>query len=251
MIKILISGIAGRMGQELLKEIEKDKEFIVCAGFDKVSSNNEIPIYNDIESIKEQPDVIVDFSNPRATLDVLEYAKQKLIPIVIATTGFTENEIKLIKESAKVIPIFKSNNMSYEISLMGEIVSKLAVKLKDADIEIVETHHRNKIDSPSGTALMLADSINRAREDKFEYVYERHSKRKERSSDEIGIHSVRGGTEVGKHSVIFLSEDETLEITHSVSSRKIFAKGALKATKYVINQKAGLYDMKDLLKEEK
>ena len=195
--------------------------------------------------------MIIDFSNPKATLDVLEYAKQKLIPIVIATTGFTESEIKLIKESAKVIPIFKSNNMSYEISLMGEIVSKLAVKLKDADIEIVETHHRNKIDSPSGTALMLADSINRAREDKFEYVYERHSKRKERSSDEIGIHSVRGGTEVGKHSVIFLSEDETLEITHSVSSRKIFAKGALKATKYVINQKAGLYDMKNLLKEEK
>ena len=127
----------------------------------------------------------------------------------------------------------------------------MSVKLKDADIEIVETHHRNKIDSPSGTALMLADSINRAREDKFEYVYERHSKRKERSSDEIGIHSVRGGTEAGKHSVIFLGEDETLEITHSVSSRKIFAKGALKATKYVINQKAGLYDMKDLLKEEK
>lgn len=250
-MKILISGIAGRMGQELLKEIEESDDFIACAGYDKIKCNNRIPVYDNIEKIKEKPDVIIDFSNPSATFNILKYAKENIIPIVIATTGFNDSETKIINEEyAKLIPIFKSNNMSYEISLMSEIISNLATKLKEADIEIIETHHRNKIDSPSGTALMLADSINETLGNKLEYVYDRHDKKNKRSNTEIGIHSVRGGTEVGKHSIIFFSEDESLEITHNVTSRRIFARGALKAAKYIINKKSGMYNMKDLLKEE-
>lgn len=249
-MKILISGITGKMGQELLKEIEKSNEFAVCAGYDKIECDTKIPIYNNIEKIKEKPDVIIDFSNPIATFNILKYAKQNIIPIVIATTGFSLDEEKIICEQyAKSIPIFKSSNMSYDINLMSQIISELAVKLKEADIEIIETHHRNKIDSPSGTALMLANSINEVLGNKLEYVYDRHDRKVKRSNTEIGIHSVRGGTEVGKHTVIFFGEDESLEITHNVTSRGIFAKGALKAAQFIINQNAGIYNMKDLLKE--
>ena len=191
-MKILISGIAGRMGQELLKEIEESDDFIACAGYDKIKCNSRIPVYDNIEKIKEKPDVIIDFSNPSATFNILKYAKKNIIPIVIATTGFNDSETKIINEEyAKLIPIFKSNNMSYEISLMNEIISNLATKLKESDIEIIETHHRNKIDSPSGTALMLADSINETLGNKLEYVYDRHDKKNKRSNTEIGIHSVR------------------------------------------------------------
>ena len=249
-MKILISGITGKMGQELLKEIEKSDEFIVCAGYDKTKCDSKIPIYSNIEEIKANPDVIIDFSNPKATFNILKYAKKNKIPIVIATTGFSPDEEKKICEQySKSIPIFKSSNMSYNISLMSQIISELAIKLKEADIEIIETHHRNKIDNPSGTALMLADSINEVLENKFEYIYDRHERKIKRSNTEIGIHSVRGGTEVGKHTVIFFSENESLEITHNVTSRGIFAEGALKAAQFIINQNAGIYNMKDLLKE--
>lgn len=249
-MKILISGITGRMGQELLKEIEKSDEFSVCAGYDKTKCNSKIPIYSNIEEIKKNPDVIIDFSNPKATFNILKYAKKNKIPIVIATTGFSlDEEKKICEQYSKSIPIFKSSNMSYNTSLMSQIISELAIKLKEADIEIIETHHRNKIDSPSGTALMLADSINEVLENKFEYIYDRHERKIKRSNTEIGIHSIRGGTEVGKHTVIFFSENESLEITHNVISRGIFAKGALKAAQFIINQNAGIYNMKDLLKE--
>ena len=247
MINVLINGINGRMGQEVLKSVDSSSDFDICCGVDTISSNSTFPIYNDINSVKEEPDIIIDFSIPEATMNILEYAKQNSIPIVIATTGFSENQLQTIKEYSKFIPIFRSGNMSYEINIMADIVAKLSNQLKDSDIEIIETHHRNKIDSPSGTALILADSINDALDNKMDYQYNRHSIRQKRPDKEIGIHSIRGGTEVGKHTVMFLGENESFEITHTVTSRSIFAEGALKAARFLIGQKSGLYNMKDLI----
>lgn len=248
MLKVLINGINGRMGQEVLNQINNSDEFAICSGVDKYDNNNfDFPIYTDINKIKEFPDVIIDFSIPMASMNILKFAKEKHIPIVIATTGFSDNQISIIQECSKEIPIFRSGNMSYEICIMSDIVSKLATKLKNSDIEIIETHHKNKIDSPSGTALILADSINDALNNKMNYQYDRHSISQKRSENEIGIHSVRGGTEVGKHTVLFLGDNESLEITHTVTSRSIFADGALKAAKFLIEQSNGLYNMKDLI----
>ena len=247
MLKVLINGINGRMGQEVLNQINLSNDFEVCCGVDKFNNNLNVPTYTDINSIKEKPDIIIDFSIPEASMNILEFAKSKNIPIVIATTGFTDEQLSIIENYSKIIPIFRSGNMSYEVNLMADIVSKLALQLKDSDIEIIETHHRNKIDSPSGTALILADSINNALNNEMDYQYNRHSVRQIRPDKEIGIHSIRGGTEVGKHTVLFLGENETFEITHTVTSRSIFAKGSLKAAKFLVNQEAGLYNMKNVI----
>lgn len=247
MIKVLINGINGRMGQELLKVVNDSSDFKLCCGVDTINSNSSFPIYNNVNSIKEKPDIIIDFSVPDATMNILEYAKQNSIPIVIATTGFSENQLEIIKEYSKSIPVFRSGNMSYEINIMADIVAKLAKVLKDSDIEIIETHHRNKVDSPSGTALILADSINDALDNEMVYQYNRHCVRQKRPDKEIGIHSIRGGTEVGKHTVMFLGQNESFEITHTVTSRSIFAEGALKAARFLMKQKNGLYNMKDLI----
>ncbi|MDO5555925.1 MAG: 4-hydroxy-tetrahydrodipicolinate reductase [Clostridia bacterium] len=248
MINVLINGFNGKMGQEIFKQINESNEFKVCCGVDR--SNNKdynFPIYNDYNSICVTPDVIIDFSVPDASINILKFAKNHNIPIVIATTGFSDEQLKIIKDYSKLIPIFRSGNMSYEVNIMADLVAKLAQQLKESDIEIIETHHRNKIDSPSGTALILADSINEALNNKMIYKYNRHEEKIARSKKEIGIHSVRGGTEVGKHTVMFLGENESFEITHTVTSRSIFAKGALKAAKFLIKQNAGLYNMKDLI----
>lgn len=248
MLKVLINGVNGRMGQEVLSQINQSDEFEICCGVDKFNNLDlNFPIYTDINLIDKHPDIIIDFSTPEATINTLEFAKQNNIPIVVATTGFSVEQLSIIENYSKIIPVFRSSNMSYEINLMANIVSKLSTLLKDSDIEIVETHHRNKIDSPSGTALILADSINNALNNEMDYQYDRHSVRQKRPDKEIGIHSIRGGTEVGKHTVMFLGENETFEITHTVTSRSIFAKGALKAAKFLVNKKAGLYDMKDLI----
>ena len=247
MIKVLISGINGRMGQEVLKQVNLSNDFEICCGVDKFDNNLDCPTYIDINLIKEKPDAIIDFSIPEASMNILEFAKSNNIPIVIATTGFSDEQLSAIEEASKTIPVFRSGNMSYEVNIMADIVAKLATQLEDSDIEIIETHHRNKIDSPSGTALILADSINDVLNNQMDYQYNRHSVRQKRPDKEIGIHSVRGGTEVGKHTVIFMGENETFEITHTVTSRSIFAKGALKAAKFLIGQNVGLYNMKDLI----
>jgi len=248
MLKVLINGINGRMGQEVLNQVNQSNEFEICCGVDRFNNNELVfPIYTDINLIEETPDVIIDFSIPEASINILKFAKEKNIPIVIATTGFSDEQLSIIKETSKTIPVFRSGNMSYEINVMADIVSKLATQLKDSDVEIVETHHRNKIDSPSGTALILADSINESLNNEMDYQYDRHSVRQKRPNKEIGIHSIRGGTEVGKHTVMFFGENETLEITHTVTSRSIFAKGSLKAAKFLVSQNSGLYNMKDLI----
>lgn len=239
MIKVLINGINGKMGQVLLNEIKNTDNMEVVAGI----SRNDNP--NDV---KEKVDVIIDFSTPEGTFKILDYAKTNKIPIVIATTGFNKEQQDKILEYSKDIPIFQSSNMSFEINLMCDLVAKLATQLTNSDIEIVETHHRNKLDAPSGTALMIANSINDAKNNEMEFMYDRHSVRQKRKDNEIGISSIRGGTEVGKHTVYFFGDNESFEITHTVNSRSIFAKGSIKAAEYLINQPEGFYNMKDLIR---
>ncbi len=247
-MKVLINGINGKMGQVLLDEINKTENIEAVCGVSKHESKLDIPVYTNTKNIKEQIDMIIDFSTREGAMNILEYAKDNNIPIVIATTGFTQEEQDKILEYSKSIPIFQSSNMSLEINIMCEVVAKLAEKLNDSDIEIVETHHRNKVDAPSGTALMLANSINESLNNQMEYTYDRHSKKEKRNDQEIGIHSIRGGTEVGKHTVYFFGNNESFEITHTVNSRSIFAQGAIKAAIYLAKQPNGFYNMKNLLK---
>ena len=247
-MKVLINGCNGKMGQEVAKAVKQMQDMEVVCGVDKIDTgDNFFPVFTKIQDIDIIPDVIIDFSVPQATFAILEFAKQKKIPIVIATTGFTDVEMKKIEKLSEIIPIFKSANMSFEINVMAKLVSDLAKKLENSDIEIVETHHNRKIDSPSGTALILADSINDSLNNQMTYEYDRHSKREKRSKKEIGIHSIRGGTEVGKHSVIFFGDNESFEITHTCTSRIVFAKGAIKAAEYILLKDSGFYSMDDLI----
>ena len=249
MINVLINGCNGNMGKEIAKYIDNVDNFTTVCGIDRIDSgDNDFPVYTSIDDIKETPNIVIDFSVPVASINILNYARQKKIPIVIATTGFSNEQLDYIEDCSKYIPIFKSSNMSLEISIMKLLVSKLANLLTDCDIEIVETHHKNKIDAPSGTALMLADSINSSLNENMIYTYNRNNSRHKRKNNEIGIHSIRGGTEVGKHSVLFLGDNESFELTHTVTSRSIFAKGAISAASFVINKINGLYEMKDLVK---
>lgn len=247
-MKVLINGCNGKMGQVLANEIIKTQDVDILCGVDRIDTgDNSFPVFTNIEDINLIPDVIIDFSVPVSTFNILEFAKEKNIPIVIATTGFSNEELEKIKEYSEYIPVFRSANMSYEINLISKIVAEVAKKLPDTDIEIVETHHNRKIDSPSGTALILADSINEALNNELNYEYNRHAKREKRSKKEIGIHSIRGGNECGKHTVIFFGENESLEITHNVNSRAVFASGAIKAAMFLVHKNPGLYNMNDMV----
>ena len=247
MMKVLINGCNGKMGHELAKAIHDTEEMVVLCGFDRADSgDNHFPVFTKISDINLIPDVIIDFSTPEGTINILEFAKRERIPTVIATTGFSDAELKKIEKYSKDIPIFRSASMSYKMYLVAKLVADLAQKLSDSDIEIVETHHNRKVDAPSGIALILANSINEALNNEMIYEYDRHGKRQKREKKEIGIHSLRGGNEVGKHSVIFFGNDESLEITHNVTSRTVFANGAIKAALFISSKEPGLYNMNNL-----
>ncbi len=248
MIKVLINGCNGRMGQVLVSEIENFDNLLLIGGFDINDRGlNTFPVYSNIYDIDKKPDVIVDFSVPMSTLNILEYAKKNKIAMVIATTGFDEDQLAELKQASNLIPIFQSYNMSFDICLMKKIVSEVAKYLCGADIEIIETHHNSKIDAPSGTALSLANSINEALGNRMHYVYNRHDTSKKRQKNEIGISSIRGGNIIGEHSVQFFSPHETFEIKHTSYSRNVFAEGALKACEFIVGKKAGLYGMEDIM----
>ena len=249
MVKVLISGYNGKMGHVVTNLVEQSEDFSVFGGFDRnVPENEKYKIYTDISEIENRADVIIDFSLPQATLSILDYAVSKNVPMVIATTGFTDEETDRIKDASKKIPIFKASNMSFDVYLMGELVSQVASILSNTDIEIIETHHNRKIDSPSATAIYLADKIKEAKPD-LVYNFERMQKREKRKPNEIGFSSIRGGNIVGEHVVQFFGQNETLEIKHTSYSREIFAEGALKAAKFLVTQKPGLYSMSDLMKK--
>ena len=248
MIKVLINGCNGKMGQEVAKKVDYNDNMLLIGGFD-ISDNgvSTFPIYTDTNDIYEIPDVIIDFSIPTATLNILEFANKNNIPMVIATTGFDEKQIAKIESYSKNIPIFKSANMSFDINLIAKILKIISPSLSDTDIEIVETHHHRKIDAPSGTALFLADTINDSLNNSMKYTFDRHSKRERRQKNEIGISAIRGGNIVGEHSIFFFGENETLEIKHTSHSRTVFADGAIKAAEFIINKPAGMYNMEDLV----
>lgn len=247
MLEVLVNGCNGKMGQVVCDLVEKDKELLLKCGFDKENTGEfAFPVYTNINEITEKPDVIIDFSIPIATFNILEYAKKNKVPVVIATTGFTEEQENLIKEYSKDFPIFKSANMSYDINIMKRIVMELAPLLKGTDIEITEVHHNRKIDSPSGTAQMLADAINSSLGNTYHCEYNRHDKREKRDKKEIGMSSIRGGNIVGEHTVQFFGEYETFEIKHTSYSRNVFAEGAIKAAKFISNKESGFYNMDDM-----
>ena len=247
MLNIFVNGCNGKMGNVVCELITENENMQVIGGFDKVSySDSKFPIFTDVNSINIKPDVIIDFSLPVATLSILNYAKTNKVPVVIATTGFTAEEQDIINDSSKVIPIFQSANMSFDIMVMKKLVAWLAPLMKNTDIEIIESHHNRKVDSPSGTAQMLADTINNALDNKLHCEYNRHDKHEKRDKNEIGMSSIRGGNIVGEHTVQFIGNFETFEIKHTSYSRNVFAEGALKASEFIVNQQPGLYSMEDM-----
>ena len=246
-MNILLNGATGRMGKEVIKKVAEEKDLNITCGVGIGENNEKFPIYENTKDIEDKVDVIIDFSIPKASLNILEYARKNKIPIVIATTGFSDEELKVIKEASEEIPVFRSSNMSLDINLMAKIVQEIARVLNDTDIEIIETHHNRKVDSPSGTAILLADAINEVLENKKIYTFDRMQKREKRSKDEIGFSSIRGGNIVGEHTVKFFGENETLEIKHTSYSRQVFVEGALKAAKFIVTKNSGLYDMRSMV----
>ena len=246
-MNILLNGATGRMGKEVIKKVAEEKDLNITCGVGIGENNEKFPIYENTKDIEEKVEVLIDFSIPKASLNILEYARKNKIPIVIATTGFSDEELKVIKEASEEIPVFRSSNMSLDINLMAKIVQEIARVLNDTDIEIIETHHNRKVDSPSGTAILLADAINEVLENKKIYTFDRMQKREKRSKDEIGFSSIRGGNIVGEHTVKFFGENETLEIKHTSYSRQVFVEGALKAAKFIVTKNSGLYDMRSMV----
>lgn len=249
--KVIVCGVNGKMGQVLTNLINSKDDYKLVAGVDKFSVHYNNKIFQTF-TFKDNlsnldADVIIDFSHPDMLEPLLSFSVSQKIPLVICTTGFSEEQINKINVAAKKVPIFFSGNMSLGINLLIELSKKTAKVLGDNfDIEIIEKHHNQKIDAPSGTALMIANAISSERQN-LEYTFDRHKKREKRKQNEIGIHSIRGGTIVGEHEVVFAGQNELLTISHFAQSKEIFAIGALKAAKFILSCDAGLYSMKDLL----
>lgn len=250
MTEILLCGANGKMGRVVRECAEGQADLHIAAGIDRFPGprNDSFPVYETLREFTGKADVIVDFSHPSLLSDLLEYACRTRTPVVLATTGYSQEQIAQIRRTAEEVAIFFTFNMSLGINLLQDLARRAATVLGEQfDIEIVEKHHNQKIDAPSGTALMLADSINDACGERYHYEYDRHSKRHKRAGNEIGIHSIRGGTIVGEHEVIFAGRDEILTISHTAMSKSIFAVGALNAARFLAGRPAGLYQMSDLL----
>ena len=249
MPKIIISGCNGRMGQ-VVTRMCAEKGLEIVAGFDKYTAKlSTYPVYADPMEFSGNADVIIDFSNPSSLESLLDYCKRNKMPIVICTTGHSPEQLELVKETSREIPVFRSGNMSLGINLLTNLLKKVAGVLGDGyDVEIVERHHRNKVDAPSGTAIMLANAVAEGLPYEAQYVYERESVRQPRGKNEIGISAIRGGTIVGEHEVIFCGPDEVIEFKHTAHSREVFANGAVSAAKYMAGiTQPGMYDMNDVL----
>lgn len=249
MRKIIINGAGGKMGRVIAQTIEEMDNCEVICGFDiKPPSISAFPVYSDYKEFSGKGDVIIDFSHPASLTSILNYAVSSKTPIVVATTGLSVDQRREMKEASKEVPVFFSANMSLGVNLLIDLVCKAAAVLEDNyDIEIIERHHNQKIDAPSGTALAIADALNEQSEKGYEYIYDRHSQRRKRSQEELGIHAIRGGTIVGDHTVLFAGKDEVIEIKHSAASKEVFATGSIRAALFLCNQKPGMYNMKDLV----
>jgi 4-hydroxy-tetrahydrodipicolinate reductase len=250
MLKIIVSGCNGHMGQSVVCICAENCGIVIAAGFNRTpDKKNNFPVYSEPLEYSGPADVIIDFSNPANLEALLSYSVKRRIPIVLCTTGYSEEQLEQIREASKKVPVFKSGNMSLGINLMTELVRRAALVLgENFDVEIVERHHNRKVDAPSGTAIMLANAASSVLPYDAKYVYDRQSARHKRERNEIGISSVRGGTIVGEHEVLFAGPNELLEIRHAAQSREVFANGAVVAAKFIAGVKEpGLYDMNDAL----
>lgn len=249
MVKIAITGANGKMGRVIASLAAARSDCKVIGGVDLNDTPNGVfPIVKLPFDLPERPDVIIDFSHPSALDDLLSYCTINHVPLVAATTGYTDEQIAKIKKTSEQMPIFFTFNFSLGINLLVEL-GKRAVNILGGqyDIEIVEKHHNQKKDAPSGTAIMIAEALNGELGNKMKYVYDRHSVRKAREANEIGMHSIRGGTIVGEHDIIFAGHDEVITLSHSAGSKEVFANGALNASIFLAGKENGLYDMSDLL----
>ena len=246
MIRVIMNGCNGKMGQVISGLVAADPAVEMVAGIDRVDNKvNPYPEFTDIKECDVEADVIIDFSVASAVDALLDYCVEKNLPCVLCTTGLSQEQLDKVAESSKKVAILKSANMSLGINLLLKMVKEAAALLAPAgfDMEIVEKHHNQKVDAPSGTALALANSINEEFDNSYEYVYDRSSKREKRSDKEIGISAVRGGSIVGEHDVIFAGADEVITFSHTAYSKAIFGKGAVQAAKFLAGQKPGMYDM--------
>lgn len=246
MIKVLVCGICGKMGTNVRELIAQDGGAEVVCGVDAQQSDCGVPVFDSFDKVSKSVDAVIDFSSPSALKSELEWAKRAHVPVVLAATGYSAEDLEYIKKCSEEIAVFKTANFSLGINLLVKLVREAAATLgENFDVEIIEKHHRLKKDAPSGTALMLAGSANSALGGR-EYVNGREGNTGKRGS-EIGIHAVRGGTIVGEHEVIFAGEDEIITLSHSARSKKVFAAGAVEAAKWICGKPAGLYDMDDML----
>ncbi len=250
MVNVLMHGCNGRMGQMITGLVKEDPEITIAAGVDKFQEpQNPYPVFDSIGKCDVHADVVIDFSTAAALEEVLAYCVEKQVPAVLCSTGYSEEQLGKIAEASEKTAILKSANMSMGINLLLKLLKDAAKVLSPAgyDIELVERHHNQKLDAPSGTALALADSINDAMGGQYEYVYDRSQVRQKREKKEIGISAVRGGTIVGEHEVIFAGVDEVIEFKHTAFSRSVFGKGAVEAAKFLAGKPAGMYDMSDVI----
>lgn len=250
MVRAIMHGCNGRMGRVITGLIHDDEAIEIVAGIDRYTGvSNDYPVFESIEKCDVEADVVIDFSNASAADGLLDFCVEKQIPVVLCSTGLSEEQLAKVEESAKKVAVLKSANMSMGINLLMKLLKDAAKVLSPAgyDIEIVERHHNQKLDAPSGTALALADSINESMDGAFDYVYDRSKERKKRDSKEIGISAVRGGTIVGDHEIIFAGMDEVIEFKHTAYSRGVFGKGAVEAAKFLAGKPAGRYDMADVI----
>ena len=250
MVKMIMHGCNGRMGHVIIDLVKEDKDIEVVAGVDAYGeSSYDFPVFKSLEECNVAADVIVDFSNASAAEGLLAYCEKTSTPVVLCSTGLSEDQLLKVKETSKKVAVLKSANMSVGVNALMKVLKEVSPLFAAAgfDIEIVEKHHNQKLDAPSGTAIALADSINDSLGNEYEYVYDRSTRREKRPEKEIGISAVRGGTIVGDHDVIFAGHDEVVTLSHRAYSRAIFGKGAIEAAKFLAGKPAGMYDMSDVL----
>lgn len=250
MVKVIMHGCNGKMGQVISRIIEEDSSIEIVAGVDAYTGlQNTYPVFESIEKCDVPADVIIDFSNAAAMDNLLDYCVERQVPVVLCTTGLSDEQLQKVEETSKKVAVLKSANMSLGVNLLMKLLKDAVKVLGTAgfDVEIVEKHHNLKVDAPSGTALALADSMNEAMDGTYEYVYDRSQVRKKRDKKEMGISAVRGGTIVGEHEVIFAGQDEVIEFTHTAYSKAVFGKGAVEAAKFLKGQPAGRYNMADVI----
>ena len=250
MVRVIMHGCNGKMGQVITRMAGEDPDLAIVAGVDmRAEARNDYPVFADIADCDVEADVVIDFSNAAAVDHLLDWCAGKQMPVVLCTTGLSEAQLARVEETAGRTAVLKSANMSLGINLLMKILKDAAKVLaaEGFDMEIVERHHNQKVDAPSGTAIALADAMNGALAEDYSYVYDRSRERKKRDRQEIGISAVRGGTIVGEHEVIFAGTDEVIEFKHSAYSRNVFAKGAVEAAKFLAGKETGMYDMSDVI----